>query len=229
MDAWSTHPYSYYGPTGKAKGKDNVSVGDLGTMHALLQTAVKLGQVVSDSPLQFWVTEFSWDTSPPRPGAAPTALEARWADEAFHQMWVSGVSLVTWFMLEDQPSPTPWQSGLYYNSPTLAAAQPKPMLTAFEFPFVAYLGKKDAVSVWGRDATSTAQVVAIQVRKGKGGAFKTVARVKTNKFGIFLATLQLEKVTKRYWVRAVTTGAGSSLPFSLTRPSPKLKYGPWGS
>jgi hypothetical protein len=144
-------------------------------------------------------------------------------------MWVSGVSLVTWFMLEDQPSPTPWQSGLYYNSPTLAAAQPKPMLTAFEFPFVAYLGKKDAVSVWGRDATSTAQVVAIQVRKGKDGAFKTVARVKTNKFGIFLATLQLEKVTKRYWVRAVTTGAGSSLPFSLTRPSPKLKYGPWGS
>jgi hypothetical protein len=227
MDVWSTHPYSYAGPTGKAAGKDNVEVGDLGTMHALLQTAVKLGQVVSASPVQFWVTEFSWDSSPPRPGAVPAALEARWVDETFHQMWLSGVSLVTWFMLEDEGGTTPWQSGLYYYSPTLSTATPKPVLTAFEFPFVAFLRKHGKVSIWGRDPASSAQVVTIQLRKRSSGSFKRVARIKANRNGIFLATLPLG-ATKKNWLRATVRGS-SSLPFPLKPPPTTPHYSPWGS
>ncbi len=228
MDAWSTHPYSYYGPTGKANGHDNVSLGDLPTMHALLTTGVNLGQVVSRQPIQFWVTEFSWDTSPPRPGAVPAVLGALWADEAFHQMWLSGVSLVTWFMLEDEGGTTPWQSGLYYDSPTLATATPKPMLTAFEFPFVAFLGKNGRVSIWGRDPTSSAQVITIQLGKGSSGSFKKIALVKANTYGIFVATLRL-KATQKNWLRATAGGSTSSLPFPLRPPSTKRKYSPWGS
>lgn len=228
MDVWSTHPYSYAGPTGKAGGKDNVEVGDLGTMHALLQTGVKLGQVVSASPVQFWVTEFGWDSSPPRPGAVPAALEASWVAEAFHQMWLSGVSLVTWFMLEDQGGTTPWQSGLYYYSPTLSTATPKPMLKAFEFPFVAFRRKHGkVVRIWGRDPTSSAQVVTLQLGKGSSGFFKTVARVKANKNGIFLATLRL-KAKKKDWLQATARGT-SSLPFPLKRPPTTPHYSPWGS
>ncbi|MGH3010152.1 MAG: cellulase family glycosylhydrolase [Gaiellaceae bacterium] len=227
MDAWSMHPYSYYGPTAKAKGHDNVSLGDLQTMDALLEVGVNRGQVVSSHPVQFWVTEFSWDTNPPRSGAVPAALEASWADEAFHQMWISGVSLVTWFMLEDEGGTTPWQSGLYYHSPTLSAATPKPMLTAFEFPFVASFGKKHVVSIWGRDATSSADLITIQQRNGSSGSFKTVGLVKANKYGIFLATLRL-KATQKSWLRATASGSGSSLPFPLRRPSTNRKYSPWG-
>jgi hypothetical protein len=227
MDAWSTHPYTYTGPTGKAKGHDNVSVGDLGTMHALLQAGVKLHQIVSAAPVQFWVTEFGWDTSPPRPSAAPAALGENWADESFHQMWLSGVSVVTWFMLEDQGGVTPWQSGLYYHSTSLSTALPKPMLTAFAFPFVASLGK-GGVSIWGRDPTSSAQVIAIQLRKGSSGSFKTVAQIKANKYGIFVANLPL-KATPKNWLRATAGSSSSSLPFPLKPPSTKRKYSPWGS
>jgi len=229
FDVWSTHPYSFNGPYGKAHGTDNVSLGDLPTMDKLLETAAKLHQVVSHGPVKFWVTEFSWDTSPPRRHAAPVNLQARWTAEAFHQMWLSGVSLVTWFMLEDQPGNTEYQSGLYFYGSTLAHARAKPMRTAFRFPFVAYLGKNGAVSVWGRDATSSAQTISIQQRHGARGTWRTVGRIRANRYGIFLGNLKLKQVTAKDSMRATAARSGNSLPFSLTRPSSKLRYGPWGN
>jgi hypothetical protein len=228
FDAWSHHPYTFGGPFGKAKLPDDVELGDLPKMRAVLQAAVRLHHVVSASPPQLWVTEFGWDTNPPRPHAAPLGLAARWTAESLHQMWRSGVTLVTWFLLEDYPSPSPYQSGLYFYSPSLADARPKPSLTAFRFPFVAYLDKNaSTVSVWGRDATSDRQTVAIQVRHGKSGTWRPVALVASNANGIFQATLKL-KATKKDWLRASATGSGNSLAFSLTRPrDPNI--GPWGN
>jgi hypothetical protein len=143
-------------------------------------------------------------------------------------MWRSGVTLVTWFLLQDYPSPSPYQSGLYFHSSSLVDAKPKPSLTAFRFPFVAYLGKKqNTVSVWGRDATSGKETVAIRLRHGKSGAWRSVALVSANANGIFQATLKL-KATKKDWLRANATGSGSSLAFSLTRPKDP-NIGPWGN
>jgi hypothetical protein len=225
FDVWSHHPYSYNGPFGHAQVADNVSIGDLPKMNALLQAGVKLHHVVSAKPVQFWVTEFGWDSTPPRAHAVPLALGARWTAEAFYQMWRSGVSLVTWFLLQDQAKP-PWQSGLYFNSGLVAASKPKPLRAAFRFPFVAYLGRK-AVSVWGRDATSTKKVVTIQLRHGKSGAWKTVGRLRANRYGIFIAKLTIENAAKKDWVRAVASGSGKSVPFSLTRDRPQ-RISPWG-
>jgi hypothetical protein len=141
-------------------------------------------------------------------------------------MWRSGVSLVTWFALQDKPSPSPYQSGLYFHSPSLADARAKPVLVAFRFPFVAYLGKK-TVGVWGRDATSSKTRVTIQRRHGKSGAWRTVGYVIANRNGIFKATLKL-KATKKDWLRATASGSGKSLAFSLTVPhAPHI--GPWGN
>jgi hypothetical protein len=54
-----------------------------------------------------------------------------------------------------------------------------------------------------------------------------VARIRSNRFGIFEAALRL-KATKRDWLRAAAPGAGRSLAFSLTRPhDPHI--GPWGN
>jgi hypothetical protein len=228
FDVWSHHPYTFGGPSGKAKLPDDVELGDLPRMRSLLQAGVRLHHVVSAQPVQFWVTEFGWDTNPPRPHAAPLGLAARWTAESLHQMWRSGVTLVTWFLLQDYPSPSPYQSGLYFHSSSLVDAKPKPSLTAFRFPFVAYLGKKqNTVSVWGRDATSGKETVAIRLRHGKSGAWRSVALVSANANGIFQATLKL-KATKKDWLRANATGSGSSLAFSLTRPKDP-NIGPWGN
>jgi hypothetical protein len=100
------------------------------------------------------------------------------------------------------------------------------MRTAFRFPFVAYLGK-GTVRVWGRDATSKKALVTIARRHGAQGAWRTVARVQTNRYGIFLATLRL-KATPGDWLRATAAGSGNSLAFSLTVPK-NQRFGPWGN
>ena len=226
FDVWSHHPYTFGGPFGRARNPDDVSLGNLPTMRALLKAGVRLHRVVSAAPVQFWVTEFGWDTKPPRPHAAPLALGARWTAESLHQMWLSGVSLVTWFLLEDYKSPSQYQSGLYFHSKSLDDARAKPVLTAFRFPFVAYLQKK-IVTIWGRDATSDKELVTIQRRHGRGGGWRTVARVRSNANGIFKASLRL-KATSKDWLRAVAPGSGTSLAFSLNRPKDP-RIGPWGN
>jgi hypothetical protein len=142
-------------------------------------------------------------------------------------MWRSGVSLVTWFGLQDTGGKSPYQSGLFFHSKSLKQARAKPVRTAFRFPFVAYLGK-GTVTVWGRDATSDKRLVTIQRRHGSHGSWRTVARIQSNGAGIFTAKLRLA-ATKADWLRATAPSSGTSLGFSLTRPSPNLRYGPWGN
>ena len=66
FEVWSHHPYSFGGPFGHAKLPDNVELGDLPKMRALLKAGVRLHHIVSAQPLQFWATEFGWNTKPPR-------------------------------------------------------------------------------------------------------------------------------------------------------------------
>jgi hypothetical protein len=226
FDVWSHHPYTFGGPFGHAKNPDDVELGDLPKMRALLTTAGSFHHIVSTKPPQFWVTEFGWDTNPPRKHAASLNLASRWTAESLHEMWLSGVSLVTWFLLEDYPGKSPYQSGLYYHTTSLDHARAKPVLTAYRFPFVAYLGKK-SVTVWGRDATSTKQLVTVQRSLHRGGPWRTVATVRANASGIFKASLRL-KATKKDWLRAAAPDSGNSLAFSLTVPhAPHI--GPWGN
>jgi hypothetical protein len=226
FDVWSHHPYTFGGPFGHANRPDDVELGDLPKMRGLLQAGTKLHRIVSRQPVQFWVTEFGWDTNPPRRHAASLSLAARWTAESLHQMWLSGISLVTWYLLEDHASPSPYQSGLYFHSASLGNARPKPGLTAFRFPFVAYLNKK-TVSVWGRDATSDKEVVKLQLRHGTSGSWRTVGLVSANRYGIFRAGLKL-KASKEDWLRATALGSGKSLAFSLTQPKDP-HIGPWGN
>ncbi len=226
FDVWAHHPYTFGGPFAKAKFADDVSLGNLPAMRSVLQAAVRLHHVVSAHPVQFWVTEIGWDTTPPRRHAAPIALAARWTAESLYQMWRSGVSLATWFDFEDQPGPSLYKSGLYFYSKSLNHARAKPVRTAFRFPFVAYLGR-GTVSVWGRDATSSRRTVTIQRRHGVRGPWRTVARIVANRYGIFKATVKLA-ATSKDWIRAAAPGSGNSLAFSLTVPhDPHI--GPWGS
>jgi len=226
FDAWSHHPYTFGGPFGRAKLPDDVELGDLPKMRALLKAAARLHHIVSSHSVRFWVTEFSWDTNPPRRHAAPMGLAARWTAESLYQMWRSGVSLVTWFGLQDKGGGGPYQSGLFFHSKALGNAHAKPVRTAFRFPFVAYLGQ-GSVRVWGRDATSDKELVTIQRRHGTHGAWQTVARVRSNRSGIFAATLRLA-ATRQDSLRAVAPNSGTSLAFSLTVPyAPHI--GPWGN
>ncbi|HEY2353726.1 MAG TPA: carboxypeptidase-like regulatory domain-containing protein [Gaiellaceae bacterium] len=217
FDVWAHHPYSDTGPYGKAKSTGGVELGDLPKMGALLQTAEQLGAIASAQPVQFWVTEFGWSSNLPNKHGVPMDLEARWVPESMYQMWQSGVTVGFWYLLEDRPAQTPFQSGLYFRSSPLADAKAKPLLTPFTFPFVAYLKPHGKVFIWGRDATSDTQNVAIQRQTRRGGKWTTVATITSNSDGIFTATLALG-ATYLDSLRASAPGSGTSRGFALTVP-----------
>ena len=222
FDIWSTDPYSAGGPTRQAYRKNDVSIGDLPEMKAVLDRGVRLGRVISTRPVQFWVTEFSWDSSPPDPKGVPIGLEGRWVAEALYRMWSAGVSLVTWFTLRDQSVRTsPYQSGLYFRGPSLARDRPKPALTGFRFPFVAFPRAKK-VFVWARTPTGKRATIVVEQRGPSG--WRRLGTLHANGVGIASATLPAHG---RGPVRG-RIGQEGSLPFSLVAP-PDRVYQPFGS
>ena len=209
FDVWSHHPYTNGGPNRRAESPDNASVGDLPEMRAMLRAAKRVGTMSSRRAPEFWVTEFSWDTSPPDPKGVPAALHARWVSEALYRMWQAGVTAVIWFRIQDDPlRRSPYQSGFFG-----ASGQAKYSLRAFRFPFVAFR-TDSGVSVWGRTPFSRAGSVLVERRAG--ARWITVARVRANGHGIFSRRLS---ATPSTGLRArLVAPAETSTAFSLIVP-----------
>jgi hypothetical protein len=225
FDVWAHHPYTANGPRGAAQRPDDAALGDLVEMRRLLVAAQRLGQIRSRRPVQLWVTEFSWDSSPPDPQGVPAALHARWVAEALHHMWSSGVSLVAWFTLRDSlpPPASIYQSGLWYRGATLRSDRPKPALRAFRFPLVAYHAR-GRIDVWGRTPAGMRGRVVLE-RRFRGG-WARMRVVRTDRHGIFTARFAGSGSGA---VRGTLIGSRErSRPFSLVRP-PVRRYNPFGS
>jgi hypothetical protein len=234
FDAWSTHPYTPGPPGYSARAPEDVTLGDLPRMRAALKDYARRFHT---GRKQLWVTEFSWDSKGPDPKGVPMKRHVRWIAEAIHRMWRSGVSVLTWFRVYDEPCAWPkvrrhgkrcddndgttpygfWQSGLYAcNHPSECTAyRAKRSLTAFRFPFVAYRNRaRPRIALWGKTPGGDGKV-RIEVRHTRGGSWRLVRRLNTNSAGIFQATLR--KAWRKGVLRAVDDDA-RSLPFNLRRP-----------
>lgn len=227
FDVLSVHPYTRGDPYHHAYSPNDVSLGDLPELRSLLQAAVRAGHVVSDRQVQFWVDEISYDSHPPDRSryVVSLALQARYVAETLYQSWRSGVSLVAWFLLRDEPlTSSPNQSGLYLIDPhdagNLLKDRPKPALKAFRFPFVAY--KKGAgVSIWGRTPDSSSGAVSIEARLRSG--WRQIGRMHAGGNGVFAGKVGFAAIQRgaanpsSASVRAQFEGK-KSLGFSLKRP-----------
>jgi hypothetical protein len=215
-DVWSIHPYTSGGPTHHAVLPNDISLGDLPKLQAVLATAARVGHLTNPHPA-LWVTEFSWDSNPPDPAGVPIKLLSRWVAEGLYRMWANGFSLVTWFQVRDQPLSNFFQSGLWYID-----GKPKPSLQAFRFPFVA-LPTGTQVQVWGR--TPPLDSGPVQVQQSLGGAWHPVTTLTPNRYGIFQARLS---VPARGRMRATIVGKNdASIPFGLA-PVPDQFFNPFG-
>ena len=228
FDVWAHHPYTSGGPTHHANNPNDVSAPDLWKMRVLLDAAVRAGTLESRGPVGFWVTEFAWDTSPPDPKGVPEELHARWVAEVLYRMWDQGVSLVTWFLVRDQPftDTTPFQAGLYFRGPNgIASDTPKMALTAFRFPFVAFREpKKKSVMYWGRSSAGRSTVIVEQKRQG---SWRVVETLRPNSYGIFSG--RYASKAKTGFLRArLANGKDEALPFSLVVP-PDRPGCAWGT
>jgi hypothetical protein len=223
LDIWAHHPYTSGGPTHHAYSAGDVSLGDLPEMRRVFLAAAKAGTIVSSRPVEFWVTEFSWDTNPPDPKAVPIQLQARWVAEALYRMWSADVSLVTWFTLRDEPlTASFYQSGLFFGGTSLAMARPKPAFTAFRFPVVG-VPILHGFLVWGRSPLGNAGRVIIE-QSFKGG-WNRLATVTPDQFGIFQRSFRRPATGS---VRAELAGRPDrAIPFVLRR-LPDRSYNPFG-
>ncbi len=218
FDVWSTHPYTSGGPTHHAIRPDDVSLGDLPQMRAVLDAATRARHIVSAHRPKFWVTEFSRDSSPPDSGGVPTKLLKRWVPQALWTMWRSGVSLVTWFSLRDEsPTVSYYQSGLFY-----ADGRTKPYVRGFRFPLVAF-PRLGGIYVWGRTPAGAPGRVIVE-HLTSGGKWKRLGNVTTNRFGMFERTFRARPTD---WVRARLGSADATLPFSL-QTVPDQFFNPFG-
>lgn len=222
FDVWAHHPYSNGGPNWHAHRANDASVGDLPEVHALLTAAERAGTITSARTPKFWVTEISWDTSPPDPQGVPVALHARWVAEALYRMWQAGVSVVIWFRLQDDLlRRSPYQSGFF-----TAAGQAKHSLEAFRFPFVAFRSGS-TITVWGRTPFGLGGFVVVERQSGK--RWISIARLPVNRNGIFSRALSARAATT---LRArLVSSSETSIPFSLTVPPdrPTTPFGCGGS
>jgi hypothetical protein len=174
--------------------------------------------VISSRRIQFWVTEFSWDSKGPDPKGVPLKLEAQWVSEALYRAWQAGVTMFTWFLLRDHARPSPYQSGLFFET-----WKPKPALTAFRFPFVAFR-RPNGVFVWGR--TPAGKAASVVVERSTAHGWKRVAALRTTSAGVFSRVLSL-RLPASSSLRA--RGAGStSIAFPL-KPPRDLFVRPFGS
>jgi hypothetical protein len=224
FDAWATNPYTSGAPTHSALNPNDVSLGDLPKLRSLLDAAWRAHHVSGHGRPRLWVTEFSWDSSPPDPKGVPLALHARWTAEALYRMWASGVDLAIWLTLRDEAFPAAAvQGGLYFRGSTLQNDRPKPALTAFTFPFVAYLAPH-GVRIWARTPWGKAATIRVERRSADG--WQSVATLHTDRFGIGQKTIRGSFAAKDS-LRA-TVGTTHSLAFSLTQP-PDRTLNPFGS
>ena len=206
LDALSHHPYGIGGPLWHALNADDVAVPDMYKLARVLNAAERDGHIRPAGPKRLWVTEISWDTSPPDPHGVPLDKQARWLEQALYVLWRQGVDTVLWLQIVDSP-PIPtygatYQAGLYY----LGGAA-KPAAQAFRFPFVTRRMSRGRIEAWGR-APRGGRITIEQRRAGRWVVMRRLAVRADQVFDVVLsirgrATLraQADPVTSLAWTQ----------------------------
>jgi hypothetical protein len=157
-----------------------VSIADLGKLTRLLRAAERFGTALPRKRHPLWITEVDYNSYPPDPGGVPINEQARWLEQSLALLSREGAQAIFWEQVGDQP-PIPSygataQSGVYYLD-----GQPKPALTAFRFPLVAWRAGRAGLDVWGR-APAPGRVVVKQL---VGSRWTTVRTLQEPRHGTF--------------------------------------------
>lgn len=221
FDIFDIHPYTSGSPAHEG-GPNDVEMGDLAKLQNLLHAADRAGRIVNTSSGQtpLWITEFAYDSKPPDPGGLAMKIESQWIPEALHEAWLNGVTNFFWYSLFDaEPQPQrPFsetlQSGLYFWAPSVAAQQPKAVLYAYRFPFLA-IRDGDGLKFWGRTPNYLGGKIVLEAFRG--GKWRKLGTARANSVGIFRGKLKTTYgKTKKGAVRA-RFGGEASVGFPMRR------------
>ena len=210
FDVLAHHPYSVGFPRRPALNADDVSIPDIGKLTKLLRAGERLGGALPRIRHRLWVTEVSYDSSPPDPDGVPAARHARFLAETFYLLWRQGVDTITWYQVHDQvPVPsyaTTAQSGVYF-----ADGRPKPAQRAFRFPLVAERLGRGTVRVWGRSPVAG----SVRIERRTAAGWRHARIVRARRHGTFYMRV---RVCGSATLRA-RVGGETSLPGSAAVPA----------
>jgi len=192
FDALAHHPYPIGPPRRTAINPDDVVIPDIWKLTRPMQVALRAGYVRPNRPKPVWATEISWDTSPPDPDGLPAKVVAKYTEGALYTLWRQGVSVVTWWLMRDEPEGQGWgytlQAGVYFRGATIAQDRRKPGFYTFRFPFTAYT-RRGVAQVWGLAPRSG----TVQIQRARGGRWRTIARLRTRPGRIFFRPMRLPR------------------------------------
>jgi len=230
FDVLDFHPLSVGDPDLPATSSLDVSIADAAKVTDLLRQAEQLRTVLPEGAKPVWVTELNWESAPQSPQGVPANLQAQVISRALHRLWVAGVSLVAWqFLVDPYPgvrAATPTGATVEYQRPAglysagvggaLASAEPKPFLRGFSFPFDPLRVDSRHVRVWALLARPD-QPVVLERELSVGGAWRTIARLHADGYGVLNALISLRGAALLRLQSGALGSAVASLPAGRSR------------
>ncbi len=186
FDVLAHHPYPSGPPHWRENYADDVSINGMPRLTRILRAAERSGRALGRKRHRVWVTEVSYDSSPPDPAGVPLALHARYLEETLYVLWRAGVDTITWFRIVDElPVPSYGdtnQSGLYRLD-----GRAKPAARAFRFPFVVerVATRGRAIQAWGRSPIAG----RVTIERRRGTRWIALRRVTVKRHATFLVRL----------------------------------------
>lgn len=205
FDIFDHHPYGVGGPLWHARNAYDVAVPDLARLTRPLHAALRAGTLLPRVRKPIWITEVSWDSSPPDPEGVPEPMHAQWIEQAFWELWREGAEAIFNYNIRDEP-PIPSYAATYQSGMFLLDGTPKLDVAAFSFPFVAHRRARTSVELWGK-APAPGRVI---VERQRAGGWQTVTTLRPDRARIFTGRLRLGGPA----VLRARSGAQISLPWT---------------
>jgi hypothetical protein len=199
FDILAHHPYGIRGPESHALNDDDAAIPDVAKLQRVVRAGLRFGTVLPKHPKRTWVTEVSWDSSPPDPFGVPEMRHAQWLQRAMYVLWRQGVDTVLWYRVRDEP-PIPSYAASYQSGVLFADGAPKLAATAFRFPFVVRRAGKQAL-VWGRSPA----LGRLSIQRKTGGRWREIARRPVGVGTVFTKRIAIRKGTLRARVAGQTS------------------------
>ena len=144
LDAYAHNPYPLRrGETPMTGGCDHCETITMATLPRLLRDVRKAFGVHT----RIWLTEYGYQTNPPdRLLGVSYAIQARYMSEAALCAYEAPrVDVLIHYLIDDEPDPARWQSGVY-----TVTEHAKPALQSLRFPFTERSRSGHRTTLWGQ-------------------------------------------------------------------------------
>ncbi len=219
---FAVHPYNQgalFGPQQRYRTKTSLTIAHMPRLHRLLDGAFRRKRI-SSSARNVYVTEFGFQSNPPDKSAPSLANQARYINESDRLFYGDRrVKWVSQYEFTDVRDVSQFNTGLRLFSGKL-----KPSYGAYRMPIVVTRRSVISVEVYGQVRPGGASTVAIQ-SKAKGGAYKTVKTVRTNRNGFLRVNIKARNASKLRWrLSGVNPETGTPITSREATAGKKLRY-----